>query len=267
MTRYDRTGRTYSLTRRPDPRVAGWIDRALKGMGSVANIGAGTGSYEPSTTVVAVEPSPVMIAQRPPNAAPAVQAGAEQLPIATDAVDAALAVLTIHHWSDLDRGIAEMIRITRYRAIILTWDDAIFQQFWLLQEYLPAAAETNARLAIPLTRVADLLGNPVILPVPVPHDCIDGFGGAYWRRPQAYLDPTVQAGMSMLALTPQALLQEGLSRLRTDLASGQWENRHADLLNEPYLDLGYRLLIANSPDNRPSPITDDLGGQRCAHWY
>jgi SAM-dependent methyltransferase len=221
-------------------------------MRSVANIGAGAGSYEPSHTVIAVEPSSVMIAQRPPGAAPAVQAVAEQLPIDTNTVDAALAVLTIHHWSDLDRGIAEMVRIARHRVVVFTWDDAVFQQFWLLREYLPAAAETDTRLAVPLTRVGELLGRPVVLPVPVPHDCIDGFGGAYWRRPQAYLEPTVQAGMSMLALTPEALLHDGLSRLRTDLASGEWENRHTDLLNEPYLDLGYRLLIANIPENHPA---------------
>jgi SAM-dependent methyltransferase len=253
MNRYDRTGRTYSLTRRRDPRIAGHIDRALHGTRSVANIGAGTGSYEPPDTVIAVEPSPVMIAQRPPGAAPAVQAVAEQLPIGTNTVDAALAVLTIHHWADLDHGIGEMVRIARHRVVIFTWDDAVFQQFWLLKEYLPAAAETDARLAIPLTRVAELLDNPAVLPVSVPHDCIDGFGGAYWRRPHAYLDPTVQAGMSMLALTPEAQLHDGLSRLRTDLSSGEWNNRHADLLNEPYLDLGYRLLIANTPENRPAP--------------
>jgi SAM-dependent methyltransferase len=250
MTRYDLTGKTYALTRRPDPRIAAPISNALHGTASVADIGAGTGSYEPPSTVIAVEPSPVMIAQRPPGAAPAVQAVAEQLPIRTNAVDAALAVLTIHHWTDLDRGIAEMIRIARRRVVILTWDDAIFQQFWLLREYLPAAAQTEARLAIPLTQVAELLGKPAVLPVPVPCDCIDGFGGAYWRRPQAYLDPTVRAGMSMLALTPEALLQDGLSRLRDDLASGQWRIRHADLLNEPYLDLGYRLLIANIGENQ-----------------
>jgi SAM-dependent methyltransferase len=219
-------------------------------MRSVANIGAGAGSYEPPDTVIAVEPSSVMIAQRPPGAAPAVQAVGEQLPIGTDAVDAALAVLTIHHWSDLDRGIAEMVRIARYRVVIFTWDDAVFQQFWLLREYLHPAAETNARLAIPLKRVGELLGSPTVVPVPVPHDCIDGFGGAYWRRPHAYLDPTVQAGMSMLALTPNAPLQQGLSRLCTDLAGDEWETQHTDLLNEPYLDLGYRLLIANIPGNQ-----------------
>jgi SAM-dependent methyltransferase len=213
----------------------------------VANIGAGTGSYEPAQTVVAVEPSRVMIAQRPARAAPVVQAAAECLPIHTDAVDAAMAVLTVHHWTDVAAGVSEMLRIARRRAIILTWDHAIFREFWLLREYLPAAAETDARLAVPIASLISLLGDDrvSVVSIPVPHDCIDGFGGAYWRRPHAYLDDTAQTGMSLFALTPKTQLQEGLSRLRSDLTTGAWHRRHAALLRKSQLDLGYRLVIAD----------------------
>ena len=89
-------------------------------MATVANIGAGTGSYEPSNTVVAVEPSKVMIRQRSDGAAPVVRAVAEHLPLCANAVDAALAVLTVHHWSDVEAGVAEMIRVVRRRIVILT---------------------------------------------------------------------------------------------------------------------------------------------------
>ncbi|WP_422227271.1 class I SAM-dependent methyltransferase [Mycobacterium sp.] len=243
QTRYDRTGRTYSYTRRPDPRIAAAINGALRGMATVANIGAGTGSYEPTGTVIAVEPSRVMIAQRPPGSAPAVQAVAEQLPISSHAVDAALAVLTVNHWSDLERGIAEMSRIARRRVVILTWDHDVFRQFWLMREYLPAAAQTDADLAVPLMKLVALLDEPTIIPIPVPHDCVDGFGGAYWRRPHAYLDSAVQAGMSVFALTPKSSVSEGLSRLRADLSSGEWDRQHRDLFDRQHLDLGYRLLV------------------------
>lgn len=246
-TRYDQTGQTYSRTRRPDPRIGAVINEALRGMATVANIGAGTGSYEPANTVIAVEPSHVMIAQRPPGSAPAVQAVAEHLPIRSNAVDAALAVLTVHHWSDLDHGVAEMRRIARRCVVIFTWDHNVFQQFWLLREYLPAAAQTDADLAIPITTLMSLLGEPTIISVPVPHDCVDGFGGAYWRRPRAYLDPAVQAGMSIFALTPKPAVREGLSGLRADLASGEWDRQHHDLLDSQQVDLGYRLLIAELP--------------------
>lgn len=246
MTCYDRTGSTYSLTRRPDPRIAAVIDRALHGVGSVANIGAGTGSYEPSQTVAAVEPSRVMINQRSSAAAPAVQAAAECLPIGTDAVDAAMAVLTVHHWTDIAAGLSEMLRIARRRVVILTWDHTVFRQFWLLCEYLPAAAKTDARLAVPLTTLISLLGEDrvSIESIPVPHDCLDGFGGAYWRRPHAYLDEAVQTGMSLFTLTPKSELADGLLRLRSDLTTGAWDRRHADVLRKSRLDLGYRLLIA-----------------------
>ncbi len=245
MIRYDRAGRTYSLTRQPDPRIGAVIEHALHGMATVANIGAGTGSYEPSNTVIAVEPSHVMITQRRAEAAPAVRAVAEHLPIGTDAVDASIALLTVHHWSDIDAGIAEMIRVARRRVVILTWDDTVFRQFWLLREYLPAAAETDARLAVPITKLVSLLRTVSIQTVPVPHDCVDGFGGAYWRRPQAYLDETVRAGISMFALTPKPLLAKGLERLRAELTNGAWARRHADLLDVPQLDLGYRLLVSD----------------------
>lgn len=220
-------------------------------MATVANIGAGTGSYEPSNTVVAVEPSGVMIAQRATAAAPVVRAVAEHLPIDTDAVDAAIAILTVHHWSGVAAGIAEMIRIARRRVVVLTWDDSVFHRFWLLREYVPAAAETDARLAVPIAKLVALLGNTSVKPVPVPHDCVDGFGGAYWRRPHAYLDDTVRAGMSMFALTPKHLLGKGLERLEAELASGAWTRRHADLLDLPELDLGYRLLVADLTPESP----------------
>ena len=65
MPGYDRIGRGYSRTRRPDPRIARYILGALGNAGSVVNVGAGAGSYEPEGAhVVAVEPSREMVAQR-----------------------------------------------------------------------------------------------------------------------------------------------------------------------------------------------------------
>lgn len=251
MIRYDRAGLTYSLTRQPDRRIGAVVDRALAGMATVANIGAGTGSYEPSNTVVAVEPSPVMIAQRRADAAPTVRAVAERLPIGTDAVDASIALLTVHYWSDFAAGVLEMMRVARQRVVILTWDDTVFRQFWLLREYLPAVADTDARLAVPISTLMSLLGTASIQTVPIPHDCIDGFGGAYWRRPHAYLEETVRAGISMFALTPKALLTKGLERLSADLANGAWARQHADLLDMAEVDLGYRLLVSDLRPESP----------------
>lgn len=244
MIIYDEIGGTYATTRRPDPRIAALINSALGDALSVINVGAGTGSYEPSRTVLAVEPSSTMISQRPASAAPVVQACAEALPVADDAADAAMALLTVHHWTDLEAGVAELRRIARGRVVLLTWDQRVFRNFWLVSEYLPEAAAFDDTRAVPVDRLAELLGATWIEPVPVPHDCTDGFGAAYWRRPEAYLDPVVRAGTSMLAQTGDAMLQPGLDRLTADLESGRWHNRHEDLLQRDAFDAGYRLLIA-----------------------
>jgi hypothetical protein len=164
-------------------------------------------------------------------------------------------VLTVHHWNDIAAGVSEMVRIARRRVVILTWDHTILREFWLLREYLPAAAETDARLAVPIGTLISLLGDDrvSVVSVPVPHDCLDGFGGAHWRRPHAYLQDTVQAGMSLFSLTPKTQLQERLSRLRSDLTTGAWQRRHADLVHKTELDLGYRLLIGDLSRWRSAP--------------
>lgn len=244
MIVYDNIGTTYSGTRQPDPRVAAQIVAALGDARTVVNVGAGTGSYEPPQTVLAVEPSSVMIAQRPAGSAPVVQAVAESIPIEDDHADAAMALLTVHHWTDLEAGIAELRRVARRRIVVLTWDQEVTRRFWLLSEYLPEAAAFDDTRAVPVDRLAALLGNARVEPVPVPHDCTDGFGAAYWRRPEAYLDPAVRAGMSMLAQVGDEVLGSGLDRLAADLSSGRWHERHADLLDLDTFDGGYRLLVA-----------------------
>jgi SAM-dependent methyltransferase len=196
---YDRIGRSYGATRRPDPRIATQIHAALPAEGTVVNVGAGTGSYETSRTLAAIDPSMVMLAQRSPGSAPCAQAAAEALPLRDKSVDAVMALHTAHHWADIAAGIAQLRRVTRRRIVVFTWDQTMFRQFWLLSEYLPEAAAVSDTQAVPIDQLVELLGGADVQTVRVPHDCTDGFGAAYWRRPEAYLDPTVRAGISMLA--------------------------------------------------------------------
>lgn len=244
MALYDSIGQTYRVTRRPDPRIAAAISSALGDAASVVNVGAGAGSYEPAQTMAAIEPSRVMIAQRPPGSAPAVQAVAEGIPLRDRCADAALAVLSVHHWTDVAAGVGEMRRIARRRLVFFTWWPQDVTSFWLLSEYLPAAVKTDALLAERLQVLALLLPDAEVRPVPVPHDCADGFAAAYWRRPEAYLDPAVRAGISILARTGDDALRGGLSRLADDLRTGRWQDNHADLMRLDSLDVGYRLVIA-----------------------
>jgi hypothetical protein len=241
---YDAIGTTYPATRRTDPGISALINAALGDAGSVINVGAGAGSYEPSQTVLAVEPSPVMIRHRPSGSAPVVQARAESLPIAADAADAVMALLTMHHWKDLEAGAAELRRVARRRLVVLTWDQGVFRKFWLVDEYFAGVAGFDNARAIPVDYLAALLGGARIEPVPIPHDCTDGFAAAYWRRPAAYLDPVVRAGISTLAEASDEVLHPGLDRLGADLRSGHWHEQHSDLLEREELDAGYRLLIA-----------------------
>jgi SAM-dependent methyltransferase len=240
---YDTLGLTYSSTRQADPRIAATIDAALSDAATIVNIGAGTGSYEPPQTLMAIEPSQVMIDQRPTESAPAIRAVAEHLPLRDKCVDAALAVLTIHHWTDLEAGVAEMQRVARTRLAFFTCDNTLFDAFWLLSDYLPEAAAMDAQNVIANDRLLALLTEPVVTPVPVPHDCQDGFGAAYWRRPEAYLDPAVRAGISLLSRNEEAN-KPGLARLAADLESGRWEREHAELLDRDELDLGYCLITS-----------------------
>ena len=245
MATYDSIGATYADTRRPDPRIAARIHQALGDATTVINVGAGTGSYEPPQTVVAVEPSAVMIEQRPAGSARALEASAESIPLADDSADAVMALLTVHHWNDPEAGIGELRRIARRRIVILTFDHDISRRFWLLDEYLPEAAALDGTQAVPMDRLVTLLGGARTEAVPIPHDCADGFLAAFWRRPEAYLDPRVRAGISLFARTGEEVIRPGLTRLSHDLSSGRWHRRHADLLDREALDAGYRLVVAD----------------------
>ena len=242
---YDEIGEGYPRTRRADPRIAARIDQALGDARTVINVGAGTGSYEPAgRDVTAVEPSAAMIAQRPPGAAPAVQGSAEALPFCDDSFDAAMAAMTIHHWGDIPRGLAELRRVARDRVVIFTWDPATAGTQWLTAEYLPELGQIDLfRFPRPAEIAAALTGADVI-PVPIPQDCQDGFIEAFWARPEAYLDPEVLAGMSGMRMLDPVVRELGLARLSADLDSGDWEHRHGHLRELDELDLGYRLVVA-----------------------
>lgn len=245
MSDYDRIGLTYATTRAPDPRIARQIAQALGDARSVVNVGAGTGAYEPrGLDVVAVEPSAVMLAQRPPDAAPAVQASAEALPFPEGSFDAALAVLTMHHWPDWRAGIAELRRVARKRVAVLTFDPAYIARYWLVRDYFPQIAAQDEQRFPPLATLAAALGGAAIAPVPIAHDCSDGFLCAWWRRPLAYLEQGVRANISSFRSLDPTVVSEALERLERDVANGTWAERNAGLLALDEADFGYRLLVA-----------------------
>lgn len=239
--RYDRLGRGYAAVRRPDPRIAAAIETALGGARSVLNVGAGTGSYEPvDRDVTAVEPSGEMISQRPPGAAPVVQASAEELPFADASFDAAMAILTAHHWADLEAGLTEMRRVSRERIAIVTFDHLALADLWIARDYFPAMLGLKRRAGATSGELAQRLPGATVAPIPVPRDCTDLFFAALWARPEMLLDEEVLRPMWVWQSIPEEARREGRERLAADLESGAWDERYGELREQPELDVGLR---------------------------
>jgi SAM-dependent methyltransferase len=242
---YDRIGLSYSAVRRADPRFETAIWNALGDAGIVLNIGAGAGSYEPrDREVIAVEPSPVMIAQRPMDSAPAIQGVAESIPLDDKSVDATMGVFTMQHWDDVDHGLTEVLRVTRKRIVFLTLDLDTTAQMWLCRDYLPEVIDHDRKAFPTIAHLQTVLRNVEVETVPVPADCTDGFLVALWSRPEAHLDPNVRRASSTWHQLQPAVIQNGLDRLRHDLDSGEWDRRYGHLRTLDTLDIGLRLVKA-----------------------
>jgi SAM-dependent methyltransferase len=241
---YDSIGAGYTATRRTDPRIAAQVWAALDDARSVLNVGAGTGSYEPSDrSVVAVEPSSLMRSMRDQRAAPCIAGSAERLPFADQSFDAAMAFSTIHHWADPLAGLREMQRVAR-RVVVFAFDTSEAAQFWLTRDYLPeVTALRGCKVLASLTELATAIDARAER-VPIPWDCVDGFYEAYWRRPEAYLDEKVRRGISVWAAVGEDVEARAVHSLRDDLVSGQWAKRNRDLIGLDEADFGARLLVA-----------------------
>lgn len=245
---YDRIGRGYANTRRGDPRIAAQIDSALREARSVLNVGAGAGSYEPTDReVAAVEPSGEMIAQRPPGAAPVVQGRAESLPFEDDSFDAAMAVLTAHHWPDLKAGLREMRRVARQRVVVVTFDSEALESLWISADYFPEMLELGRPSGASSGNLVTMLPAATSSPIPVPRDCEDHFFAALWARPELFFDEEVVRPMWVWQSISEESKRAGRKRLAADLESGAWEQSYGYLRRKGELDVGLRLVVSDLP--------------------
>lgn len=243
---YDTIGIGYARRRRPDPRIAAPLHAALGDARTVVNVGAGAGAYEPADRcVVGVEPSEVMVAQRPPQAGPVVLAHAEALPFAGRTFDAAMAVLTIHHWVDPERGCAELRRVTRGPVAFLTCDPVVANEMWLTRDYAPEIGAWDAEHFPSTEQVAGWLGGATVSTVPVPGDCTDEFLMAFWSHPERVLDPAARGATSGFARLEPGVQERIAGAIRADLESGAWDERNGDLRELGEYDAGLRLVVAN----------------------
>jgi len=247
-TRYQRIGHGYAARRREDPRVKALIEDALGDARTVVNVGAGAGSYEPpGRHVIAIEPSDVMASQRPAGLVPAIRATAGALPLRDASVDAAMAVLTVHHWdAEQERGVRELRRVARERVVILTFDAGVSARMWLVADYLPELAALDRRIFPPPERVTEWLGSPSasVETVEVARDTPDWTFAAFWAHPERVLDPAARACTSGFARLAPEIVERVVSRLSADLASGAWDARHGYLRELDSYDAGLRLVVA-----------------------
>lgn len=244
---YGTIGTGYRTYRRPEPELEAAIAAQLGDARTVINVGAGAGSYEPrDRTVTAVEPSASMRAQRPDWLSEAVDATAEDLPFADGTFDAAISTFSVHQWSDLDRGLAEVRRVTRGPVVIMTCDPALLDRFWLA-EYAPEVIATEAwRYPTPARIAAALGGTTDVVPVPIPLTCVDGFGEAYYGRPELLLDPGARRANSAWSFVEPAVAEASVERLRTALADGSWDAAYGRLRTQPHFE-GSLVLITSRP--------------------
>jgi SAM-dependent methyltransferase len=246
MARYDAIGRGYARSRREDPAIRARIHAALGDARTVVNVGAGAGSYEPDDRhVVAIEPSDVMAAQRPPHLAPAIRATAGALPLRDGAVDAAMAVLTLHHWDDeCERGVRELRRVARGPVVLLTYDPHVSGAMWLMAEYLPEVAELDNTIFPPPARLGEWLGGAVTIdPVPLTRDTPDWMLGSFWAHPERVLDAGARAATSGFARMRPDVVERVVANVARDLADGTWDARHGRLRDLAELDVGLRLVV------------------------
>lgn len=245
LAAYDELGASYTVTRREDPELARQIHAAIGPSRTLLNVGAGAGAYEPrDRMVVAVEPSTVMIAQRPSDAAPAVVAAAETLPFVDDSFEVAMALHTVHHWNDPAAGLSELRRVAR-RVVVVAGDADVCDRLWTVRDYFPGLA-FGGRSDIHPDSIAERLGGSIeIRPLLIPAGCIDGFPEAFIGRPEAYLDAGVRQNISAFRRLPEDQVADGVDRLRRDLASGAWDARYGDLRRLKYLDGGLRIVISD----------------------
>ena len=243
---YDKLGHTYSGHRQTDPRIAALVHDQLADAKTILNVGAGAGSYEPQDKyVVAVEPSVVMRRQRLTlGKVPAIDAKADQLPFDDKTFDASMAMVTIHHWPDIAKGLRELRRVTRNQVLIMTFDPDELDNFWNAEYFPEVIAVEKARYPNIEFITKALGGNCSVIPVPIPIDCKDGFQEAFYGRPEAFLQKEGRLSQSAWGFIPDEKQLEIVQRLEQDLASGAWDKKYGHFRTQPFFTCALRLIVS-----------------------
>jgi SAM-dependent methyltransferase len=243
---YDKLGQKYSVKRQTEPAIFSYIVKALGDAATVLNVGAGTGSYEPTDRyVIAVEPSLVMRSQRESNNKnPAVIAFADNLPFDDNSFEASTAFVTVHHWSDIHKGLHELRRVTKNQVIIMTFDPEALDDFWNAI-YFPELIEAEKKRYPSIDFITTALGGTCeVQKIPIPFDCADGFQEAFYGRPEAFLDKQVRQSQSAWGFISPEVEEKYIKDFAEELASGEWDKKYGHYRTQPSFTCALRLIIS-----------------------
>jgi SAM-dependent methyltransferase len=244
---YDNLGQKYSGYRKTDSRIAKYVHEALDDAKTVINIGAGTVSYEPSDKyVIAIEPSVTMREQKMVNnKIPAINAKANDLPFDDNSFDATMAMVTIHHWPDIDKGLKEIRRVTKNQVVIMTFDPDTLDNFWNVH-YFPELIQIEKARYPSIDSIKKSLGEASeVIEIPIPFDCVDGFQEAFHGSPEAFLEKEVRISQSAWGFLPKGLEEQLVERLKKDLQSGEWDRKFGHFRNQTFFTCALRIIMAN----------------------
>lgn len=240
MEKYDRIGIGYNTTRKADHYLLGRMIHFLKAddKGTYLDIGCGTGNYtiefsKRGVRMIGIDPSDAMldIARTRSNAVEWKKGRAESIPLPDASVDGILAILTTHHWNDQTKGYAELARVMKPGARLVTFTStpAQMKTYWL-SHYFPTILRDSAKQMLPFETIETNLRNGGFASIEtekyfVTNDLQDLFLQSGKENPTLYLDAQVRKGISSFSITRHTVeISNGLERLRTDIASGEIRN-------------------------------------------
>jgi SAM-dependent methyltransferase len=243
---YNAHGSDYSAYRRTDPRIAQYVHEALGEARTILNVGAGAGSYEPfDRYVVAIEPSSVMRSQRSDKHVPALNGKAEALPFDDNAFDAVMAMVTVHHWLYMKKGLKELKRVSRKKVLVLSFDPEALDNFWMAGYAPELIAVEKLRYPTIDFVIRALGGQAEVIDIPVPFDCTDGFQEAFFGRPEAFLDPQIRKSQSAWGFLEKGKEKEIVGRLKRSMESGEWDERYGHLRKQEEFTCALKLIVVN----------------------
>jgi ubiquinone/menaquinone biosynthesis C-methylase UbiE len=236
VVKYDKIANDYNLTRKADNYLTERLYALLNPdkSGIYLDIGCGTGNYtiefqKRGLNFMGIDPSTEMLVKaKEKNDNINWRIGtAEKTDLVCESIDGIIAVLTIHHWSDLNKGFAELNRVLKNkgRIVIFTSTPIQIKGYWL-NHYFPKMVNDSIIQMPSFEKVKsamDSTGFEILATEKyfVKPDLQDHFLYCGKERPELYLNEKIRKGISSFsALANQQEVEKGVLEVRKDIDSG-----------------------------------------------